>query len=275
LQAALRSSEQATLFVPSGQHDNLPNYSPDGKLVAFISNRSGGSEIWIAGRDGENPRKLTNGSHVVHSNPPQWSPDGKHLVYAAIGQDSGLELNRIALEGDGRPMRIPVALKDAVNPTWSDDGQWIYYWAVNSFWKVRLDGKDVQEIVTFPPSEYVSRAVVRGGFLYFMRVRGMYSLHRLHLATKKVELLADQLPFPHMSLTERHVYVIRRNDQIQVEAIPLETSGGAVRTFGNLPKLSGIRQGIDGLAVSPDETDLVFAVSGEQVLEMQLVRNFR
>jgi Tol biopolymer transport system component len=40
--------------------DGYPSWSPDGKMIAFTSNRDGNNEIYIMDVDGNNPRRLTN-----------------------------------------------------------------------------------------------------------------------------------------------------------------------------------------------------------------------
>jgi dipeptidyl aminopeptidase/acylaminoacyl peptidase len=57
-----------------------PRWSPDGKLLAFISNRSGTSEVWTIKPDGNGLRQLTanRGANIIFC---AWSPDGKLLAY--------------------------------------------------------------------------------------------------------------------------------------------------------------------------------------------------
>lgn len=56
-------------LVPDSQVGNLyPTWSPDGSMVAFLSNRSGHPEIWVIGRDGSNLRQLT-ATNTRHSGP--------------------------------------------------------------------------------------------------------------------------------------------------------------------------------------------------------------
>jgi Tol biopolymer transport system component len=57
-----------------------PRWSPDGKSIAFQSNRSGTAEIWIINPDGSGLRQLTN-SMGKSACLPGWSPDGKWLSY--------------------------------------------------------------------------------------------------------------------------------------------------------------------------------------------------
>src|SRR5262245_20865751 len=57
-----------------------PRYSPDGKRIAFVSNRSGSDEIWVCGSDGENPIRLTSFRGPLAGS-PSWSPDGKQIVF--------------------------------------------------------------------------------------------------------------------------------------------------------------------------------------------------
>src|SRR5207245_1622214 len=66
--------------IASTYGDGQPQYSPDGKHIAFQSDRSGDLEIWIANGDGSSPRQLTR-LHAKVSGFPRWSPDGKYIVF--------------------------------------------------------------------------------------------------------------------------------------------------------------------------------------------------
>jgi Tol biopolymer transport system component len=59
-----------------------PTFSPDGKLVAFSSNRSGNFDIWLMNTLGRKPVRLTT-TPGDKSN-PKWSPDGKEIAFLSV-----------------------------------------------------------------------------------------------------------------------------------------------------------------------------------------------
>ncbi|MCA1030953.1 S9 family peptidase [Bacillus timonensis] len=60
--------------------DQSPRWSPDGKTISFVSNRSGKSQIYLLNIDGGEPRQLT---HCVNgARNPVWSPDGSKILFA-------------------------------------------------------------------------------------------------------------------------------------------------------------------------------------------------
>jgi dipeptidyl aminopeptidase/acylaminoacyl peptidase len=61
--------------------NNHPRWSPDGKSIAFVSNRSGSSQVWLLPLDGGEPRQLTKLPIDVAG--PIWSPKGDKLAFAA------------------------------------------------------------------------------------------------------------------------------------------------------------------------------------------------
>ncbi len=67
---------------PEGSQEWSPAYAPDGKSVAFISDRSGQPQIWVIDADfSEKPRQITHLRHGVTGF--RWSPDGSQLAFTA------------------------------------------------------------------------------------------------------------------------------------------------------------------------------------------------
>ncbi len=75
-----REGQEPVRFT-SGVKDHSPRWSPDGRYLAFISNRSGSNQIWLLPLEGGEARQLTRIKGGVSN--PVWSPDGKYLAFTA------------------------------------------------------------------------------------------------------------------------------------------------------------------------------------------------
>lgn len=115
--------------------DFQPRFSPDGKRIAFISDRKGGDNLWIVDADGTKPRAVTDEKeHIVHC--PWWSPDGDFLVakkdFVSTRSIPAGEIWLFHAEGGGglqlteRP-NGPRDQKTMADPAFSPDGRYVYY----------------------------------------------------------------------------------------------------------------------------------------------------
>ena len=111
-------------FIASTLEEFCPAYSPDGKRIAFVSNRSGSTEIWVCDSDGSNPIPLTSlrGPLV---NGPKWSPDSQNVAfYANLG--GNIDVYVVGANG-GKPRRLTTERSIDHWPYWSRDGQSLYF----------------------------------------------------------------------------------------------------------------------------------------------------
>lgn len=70
------------LTASSNAHDKWPAWSPDGRRIAMISDRTGEEELWLVNQDGSGqPEQLTRGGHVMRYR-PAWSPDSKKIAFS-------------------------------------------------------------------------------------------------------------------------------------------------------------------------------------------------
>lgn len=77
------NSSVVTQITSDPGHDVMPALSPDGRTIAFASNRQGNWNIYVIDADGGQARQVTDdSSHELH---PSFSPDGSQLVYARLG----------------------------------------------------------------------------------------------------------------------------------------------------------------------------------------------
>ena len=104
-----------------------PNLSPDGRRLAFVSNRSGRLALWVAAADGSSPQQLSDLDADV-TGFPRWSPDSRWIAFhaSAPNQERQIYLVDVA-EGS------PVLLAGGCCPAgWSHDGRYLYSTAVGN-----------------------------------------------------------------------------------------------------------------------------------------------
>jgi len=130
-QATDRAGAPAVPLIDSSRADVAPEFSPDGKRLAWVSDRSGAMEIWVSAPDGSNPIQVTKfGGRGVGG--PNWSPDANFIASASrdlSGQSSILYL--IKPDGGGVEQITAGHSLDVV-PTWSNDGQFVYFTSLPS-----------------------------------------------------------------------------------------------------------------------------------------------
>lgn len=91
-------------LVANGALNNIPNWSPDGKFITFVSTRAGNPDIWIVAAAGGEARQLTEFSSVEAN--PQWSPDGSFVYFTTPHEASPFsDLWKVPAAG-GAPVRI-------------------------------------------------------------------------------------------------------------------------------------------------------------------------
>src|SRR5687767_1220686 len=78
-------------------YDAQPRVSPDGKWIAFISDRSGSDNLWIAKIDGTEPRKLSSESQDAVIS-PTWTPDSQYVV-TSVRLTGGTQLRMFHING--------------------------------------------------------------------------------------------------------------------------------------------------------------------------------
>jgi tricorn protease len=79
--APIEKGPTRNLTRTSGSHDKWARWSPDGRKIAFISDRTGEEEVWLIDQDGSGkPEQLTSGGKAMRY-AAEWAPDGKRLAF--------------------------------------------------------------------------------------------------------------------------------------------------------------------------------------------------
>ena len=159
----LKVGATATPFIESSFRDFNPQYSADGRRVAFESDRADERwDIWLADAEGTNLTRLTRGPGRAQGS-ARWSPDGRTIVFDSQGEDGRFDIWTIGVDGSGlrQVTRDPA---DENMPSWSRDGRFLYYGSNRTgryeIWRVPVAGG---------PEEQVTR---EGGFLPFESLDG-------------------------------------------------------------------------------------------------------
>ncbi|MCB1055850.1 MAG: PD40 domain-containing protein, partial [Acidobacteria bacterium] len=112
--------------------DMQPRYSPDGRFIAFTSDRAGGDNLWLIKRDGSDAKAITDEKFRL-LNSPVWTPDGQYVAgrkhftkTRSLGSGEIWLYHRSGGEGV-QMVEKPNDQKDLGEPAFSPDGRYLYY----------------------------------------------------------------------------------------------------------------------------------------------------
>jgi Tol biopolymer transport system component len=124
----------ATRITHGMGYDAQPRVSPDGAWIAFISDRDGADNLWVARIDGSGARKRSNETQIPLVS-PAWSPDGRYIIASRRGSPAELRMYHID-GGSGVALPAPATLgapgatparPAGHGPVFSPDGRYIYF----------------------------------------------------------------------------------------------------------------------------------------------------
>lgn len=129
--------KQLTNLKNTGEYNISPTWSPDGKKIAFVSERDGGREIYVMNTDGSLQTRLTTA--LGNADSPAWSPDGSQIAFVSR-RDGRDQIYLMKPDGSNQYKLINSDTFDR-NPTWSPDSSSIAFDRGGEIFVVTFDGK--------------------------------------------------------------------------------------------------------------------------------------
>lgn len=257
-------------FIASSRIEQQPDYSPDGTRIAFISERSGTSEVWAADGDGSNPVQIT--TQAVIPTAPRWSPDGRFLAFAQR-PNGNADVYVISSRG-GTPRRMTTDPANDASAYWSRDGKWIYFASNRTgrqeVWKMPADGS-APEVQVTRNGGWRSRESFDGQTLYFQKF-DLPGLFRMPIGGGPDERIGDVEPPQDWQLVHGAIYYFRQAGGVYL-VDRLDLQSGKITEALKLPP--GTAGETTNFTVSPDGRWLIFAHLDQQVSELMMIENFR
>jgi len=230
-----------------------PQYSPDGKMIAFQSFRSGYPEIWVGRPDGSALIQLThfNGPETAS---PYWSPDGKWVTFDSRVEGVATIFVIAAAGGDPKPI-TPKGLP-SVLPSWSHDGKWIYFASARSgrmeVWRMTPAGAAPEQITRH--GGYAAIDSTEGRFVYYAKSRNQDDgLWRLSLETGEDVRVLPRVLERAFAITRQaiyYAYLVKGYTRTKIEKLPF--GADHVAPIALFP-----RPIVAGFSVRSDERELI------------------
>lgn len=228
-----------TLRVPADGHNLFPTISPDGRTMAYVSDRGGSSQIWLQDLAEGSEAQVTDFEGVPLAR-LVWRPDGSGMAFQVI-EEGRLSYRYLDLAtGAARPL-LDARWGTVTGLTWSQDGRSLYLLSDRTMrdelWRYDMTtGHEVQ--LTDGGAVELQNRPVRGTVVF--RREGHDPLLRLDLASQEVETLAVPMSSLRWSWALRGegsvlvAYSEESPSRIEIREHRLDGSGEAI-VHGSIP----------------------------------------
>jgi Tol biopolymer transport system component len=275
LSGPARSPGAPFQLIPSTRNDSYPAYSPDGKRIAFNSDRSGHLEIWVCNSDGSNVVQLTS-IEAGDAYTPKWSPDGRSVAFTALV--GGNEDIYVISANGGTHRRLTTDLAGDMWPSWARDGQSIYFKSGRGgkgrIWRIPAAGGDAIQITQTDGDKPLESP--DGKYLYYVkgdRYPEQCSVWKIPAGGGEETRVLDSVHCDGFwDVGKQGIYYFTTPDEKGRSQICLyEFATGKTQKILVLD----LRYPYAGVAVSPDGRTILYSLHDQGGSDLMLVENFR
>ena len=266
----LATGELTGTLVSSTRYDWDAQRSPDGTRIAFISDRSGAAEVWIADFDGRNTQRVTDfGGPYTHT--PRWSPNGKQIAFATPA-DGNFDIY-VVTPGALPVKRLTEHSAEDFAPAWSSDGRALYFGSTRSgdwqVWRLILESGELTQMTS--DGGRAAQESPNGQWLYYTRI-DRPGLWRISLETDAriiEQVLTDLTPvdWNNWQALETALYYVQRSVPSEPEIVRLDFQTRSLRRIRKMPDLLYK----SGLWVAPDEKEALITTIKTSEADILLV----
>ena len=260
-------------LIHSTRLDHVAEYSPDGKRIAFASNRSGSHEIWVCNSDGSGARQLTSLGGSFYTADPHWSPDGRLILFHSNPEGHA---QTYVIDSDGGKPELLFA--NSTVSSWSRDRKWIYIHRTgeNQVWKrpwppSGQDGEPVK--ITRHGGDFALESP-DGRVLYYQKgeeIEDVASLWKVPVDGGEETQVLESICILDFAVVDQGIYFIsalRPGDQRKIQFLSFAT--GQASTIATISYDAAY-----GFSLSPDGQWLLYSQFEPEVSDLSMVENFR
>jgi Tol biopolymer transport system component len=237
--------------------------------VAFISDRSGEFEVWLADSDGSHAIQLT--SMGAGPGAPRWSPNGELIAFHSNPEGHG-EAYVIPSAG-GKPRNVTYPPSNGRFPSFSRDGQWIYFTSQRAgrlhIWKVPTIGGGAVEVSKSDGS--IALESPDGAYIYYVETIDRPSaLWRLAVSGGVPVKVLERVFLGNFVVLDRGIYYMDRpSGETRLQYFDMAT-GRSTTVVGNAGNVF-----VASLTASANGRAILYARVDSSVADLMLVENFR
>lgn len=262
------NSDAIGKLIASSRYNGAPKYSPDGRRIVFMSDRTGTDELWLTDGEGQDARQLTSFGRATLGS-PQWRPDSRRIAFDSTA-DGHANIYVIDAEG-GVPRRITSGGSSNVRPSWSHDGTWVYFGSNRNgaweIWKGSLEGSAPIQVTVGGGREAVEDPA--GRFLYYTKAAPAPGVWRVPASGGTAELVCDEGVQGRWAIGQRGLYYLDTQNEL------------ALREFSSRGRIAiptpGLRLGAGSgglLGIAPDDRWILVTTLVGSESDLFMVENF-
>ena len=198
----------------SGANEREPQWSPDGKWIAYISDESGEEELYLVKPDGAEKTRMTTDGYC-HKYDPAWSPDSRKLIFS----DKELDVFLVDIETKAVKKIDSPTRSETRSFSWSPDSRYVAYGKtlenrISAIFMYCLDDGKIRQVTPGFTNDYAPEFDPDGKYLYFLSERTFNPI-----------LSSYEFEFVNNAITNLYLLVLDANEKSPFTPLEDDDSG--------------------------------------------------